>query len=48
MSRTILREEALIQRYKQYLPITDKTPIVSLGEGNTPLIQARNLPVLLG
>lgn len=38
----------LIQRYRQYLPITDKTPIVSLGEGFTPLVRARNLAKHLG
>ncbi|HNX90754.1 MAG TPA: threonine synthase [Candidatus Omnitrophota bacterium] len=30
----------IIQRYRKYLPVTDKTPIVSLEEGNTPLIPA--------
>ncbi|KJJ85014.1 Threonine synthase domain protein [Candidatus Omnitrophus magneticus] len=30
----------IIERYKKYLPVTDKTPIVSLEEGNTPLISA--------
>lgn len=29
--------EGVLTRYKQYLPITSKTPIFSLGEGNTPL-----------
>ncbi|HEY9869468.1 MAG TPA: threonine synthase [Candidatus Obscuribacterales bacterium] len=38
----------LIERYRQYLPVTDDTPIVTLGEGNTPLVQAVNLPLLLG
>lgn len=28
----------LIERYREYLPVSDKTPIVSLCEGNTPLI----------
>jgi threonine synthase len=38
----------LIERYRQYLPVTGETPIVTLGEGNTPLVQAVNLPRLLG
>lgn len=38
----------LIERYRQYLPVTGGTPIVTLGEGNTPLVQAANLPRLLG
>jgi threonine synthase len=28
----------LIEQYRQYLPVSDKTPIVTLLEGNTPLI----------
>ncbi len=30
----------VIQRYKEYLPITEKTPVISLCEGDTPLIRA--------
>ncbi|WCK53628.1 threonine synthase [Aneurinibacillus sp. Ricciae_BoGa-3] len=33
----------LIERYEQYLPITDKTPRLTLHEGNTPLIFAPKL-----
>ena len=32
------RWPGLIEAYKQYLPVTKKTPIISLNEGNTPLI----------
>ncbi|MBD2541331.1 threonine synthase, partial [Coleofasciculus sp. FACHB-SPT36] len=28
----------LIEAYRQYLPVTDTTPVVTLLEGNTPLI----------
>ncbi|MDI6703215.1 MAG: threonine synthase [bacterium] len=38
----------VIDRYKEYLPVTDKTPIVTLFEGNTPLIEAKNLMRELG
>lgn len=38
----------IINQYKKYLPITPKTPIVSLSEGNTPLIYADYLSKLLG
>lgn len=38
----------LINEYKEYLPITDETPIVSLNEGNTPLIKVDNLAKYLG
>ncbi len=33
----------IIEAYRQYLPVTDKTPIVTLCEGNTPLIYASSL-----
>jgi threonine synthase len=33
----------LIDRYAAFLPVSDATPRVSLLEGNTPLIKARNL-----
>lgn len=38
----------LIERYRAYLPVTDATPIVSLNEGNTPLIELRNIPNKIG
>ncbi|MFH1782677.1 MAG: threonine synthase [Candidatus Omnitrophota bacterium] len=30
--------KGLIDRYKEYLPISAKTPVITLNEGNTPLI----------
>ncbi len=33
----------LINRYREYLPVSDTTEIVTLNEGNTPLIKADNL-----
>lgn len=38
----------LIEKYRSFLPVTDKTPIITLNEGNTPLIKAQNLPRVLG
>ena len=35
--------QGLINRYKEFLPVTEKTPIITLNEGNTPLIKAENL-----
>ncbi len=35
--------KGLIERYRKYLPVTDKTPVVSLCEGNTPLIYSCRL-----
>ena len=42
------RYKGLINRYKKYLPVTDKTPIITLNEGNTPLISSGYLSNLLG
>ena len=38
----------LIEAYKQYLPVDSKTPIVSLKEGNTPLILSEKLSEIIG
>ena len=38
----------VIERYKKYLPVTDKTPIISMDEGNTPLIRAPYIESLTG
>lgn len=38
----------VIERYKKYLPITSRTPIITLKEGNTPLIYANYLSKLVG
>jgi len=35
--------EGIIKAYKDFLPVSDKTPIITLYEGNTPLIDAPNL-----
>ncbi|MBL7251350.1 threonine synthase [Alloalcanivorax sp. C16-2] len=42
------RYTGLINRYRDHLPVNDDTPIISLGEGNTPLIRLKNIPRLLG
>ena len=38
----------LIENYRDRLPVDEKTPVVSLNEGNTPLIELKNLPSRLG
>lgn len=40
--------KGVIEKYKNYLPVTNKTPIISLQEGNTPLIFAQYLSKLIG
>ncbi|MEC4750451.1 threonine synthase [Methylomicrobium sp. Wu6] len=38
----------LIDRYRDRLPVSASTRIISLNEGNTPLIQLQNIPRLAG
>ncbi len=33
----------VIEQYRKLLPVTEKTPVISINEGGTPLIRARNL-----
>lgn len=40
--------QGLINTYREYLPVTDKTPIITLNEGATPLIKAENLAKKIG
>lgn len=35
-----MASEGIIHRYREYLPVTGKTPVISLMEGDTPFIQA--------
>ncbi len=42
------RYTGLIEKYRDRLPISDDTRIISLGEGNTPLIRLNNIPKLIG
>jgi len=38
----------LIDRYRNRLPVNEHTPVVSLNEGDTPLIQLLNIPADIG
>ncbi len=40
--------EGLIARYREFLPVTDSTPVVTLLEGNTPLVRAERLAAKMG
>lgn len=42
-----MQYQGVIQRYKKYLPITDRTPVITLNEGSTPLIHARYISSLV-
>jgi threonine synthase len=39
---------SLLERYRSVLPLSDSTPLVSLGEGGTPLVRAERLSERLG
>ncbi|MEI7474660.1 MAG: threonine synthase [bacterium] len=43
-----LAYNGLIDRYRAYLPVDENTPIVTINEGNTPLIKADNLAKEIG
>ena len=49
-SRTseLRQSRGVIERYREYLPVSSSTPIVSLGEGNTPLIYCPQLSKRVG
>ena len=38
----------VIAHYRRWLPVTERTPVVTLGEGDTPLVAARHLGEELG
>ena len=38
----------VIDRYREFLPVSSETPVVSLGEGNTPLIYSPRLSERVG
>jgi len=40
--------KGVIKTYSEFLPVSEKTPVVTLKEGNTPLIEAENLSRHIG
>ena len=40
--------QGIIARYRSHLPVNERTPVVTLNEGNTPLIRAYNVERILG
>ena len=44
----IFERAGIIERYREYLPVSDSTPVISLGEGNTPLIESPRLGQRIG
>jgi threonine synthase len=47
MSKT-LNDHGVIARWREYLPVTDATPVISLSEGSTPLIFSPRLSEIAG
>jgi threonine synthase len=37
------RWRGVVEEYRKFLPVTERTPVITLGEGNTPLIRASRL-----
>src|SRR6266699_921673 len=42
------QDRGVIERYHEFLPVSPATPIISLGEGNTPLIYSSRLSERVG
>ncbi len=40
--------DGLINHYREYLPVSENTPVVTLHEGNTPLVKALSIQKLIG
>lgn len=41
-------KQGVLNRYRDFLPVTPATPIITLGEGDTPLVRSRTLEKKLG
>lgn len=43
-----MKYRGLIDKYREYLPVNDRTPVITLMEGNTPLVPSINIGRELG
>jgi threonine synthase len=43
-----MRGSGVIEHYREFLPVNESTRVITLGEGDTPLVPARNLSAALG
>lgn len=48
MRLLMVRWQGIIAHYREFLPVNEKTPIITLHEGNTPLIRARWIEQMVG
>jgi threonine synthase len=46
-ARLLSSASGVLHRYSDRLPLTDRTPMLSLGEGSTPLIRSRQIEELI-
>jgi threonine synthase len=47
-TQRLSRWPGLIEHYRRFLPVTDSTPVITLNEGNTPLIEVPAIAERLG
>jgi threonine synthase len=38
----------ILEKYRDFLPVTDRTPIITIGEANTPLVRSREIERQVG
>ena len=38
----------VIEKYRKYMPVSDRTPVATLNEGNTPLLKSKYISSLIG
>ena len=48
MDRSFYNDRGVIARWREFLPVTNATPVVSLNEGSTPLIYSPRLSKIVG
>ena len=48
MPQSPLHDRGVIARYRQFLPVTEATPVISLNEGSTPLIHSPKISARVG
>ena len=41
-------KQGVLEKYREFLPVNESTPILSLGEGDTPLVRSRTIEGLTG
>jgi threonine synthase len=42
------RPRGVLQRWAEFLPLTERTPLITLGEGDTPLVRSAHIEKLCG